>query len=735
MRTIFAYTRQLATGQGQGEDVLNQSMESDSLDGNNPSLSVWVTRLVLVLLAGSLAAKIYLVVSGQWDVGPGDSAQRIRLALHASLHDRLFTTKFFTDVWPHLPEIMQGGMLNFLRATPFGEHVDYVKACLILSATLFTLGCYFVFLSIRRLSNATGGAFAVLALLGNELMNLGSVSGYVNGYAFFFVAAGSWVLLMGHARYRWVFVAALLMQAAALCRTDAVVLSAIYTCVLFYRKPRLRAVLFGSVAGLFFFVKPFALMALGRKATIFGSTQSAYNFETDRSVLFDMLVEMWRTVLSSSDGVMLAYGLLGVVALAFSRKARLLPLVFSIFSTIVFVVCVTGIVSAYQPRYFYIPIVLLYMAAGALHGRVFEFAWKIPSIRLRYVSSALLVAVFIVFNAIQIFQLSDRRIAPQYTTMRLAEPEGVRETYEWLSTQLVKEDTLHFDYLNNWGQYLHAKTDALNLDRHSFNYSGSPPMRYKGEIPDLKDDNALKTTFRAHTHIVGYEPRYYVGLSETEYARIENVQWVAKHKRSSYIRPYLEEVESSGVYAFNSEFFDHIPIYFRPVHETSYLEVYEILYDPRDPELVVDRERVEKELRDYRQTMKRLEDRFAHSTEEQPPAHEIGQESEAENLEDRFGFSSPRISNGRILHLGETDLYVHGWYASSERRTLRVQLNEEEVPVRYGLRGDIEKNFPDYRYRTGWTARIPHSTLRRKNTLIVFIDDHRKMAVQIKLPD
>ena len=710
-------------------------MESDSLDGKHPSLSVWMTRLVVVLLAGSLAAKVYLVVSGQWDVGPGDSAQRIRLALHASLHDRLFTTKFFTDIWPHLPEIMQGGMLNVLRATPFAEQVDYVKACLILPATLFTLGCYFVFLSVRRLSNAAGGAFAVLALLGNELMNLGSVSGYVNGYAFFFVAAGSWALLAGHASYRWVFIAALLMQAAALCRTDAVVLSAIYTCVLFYRKPRLRAVLFGGVSSLFFFIKPFVLITLGRKAAIFGSTHSSYNFETDRSVLFNMLMDVLRNIVSSWDGVMLAYGLLGVVVLAFNRKARLLPLVFGIFSTIVFVVCVTGIVSTYQPRYFYIPIVLLYMAAGALHGMFLDRVWKIPSIRLRYVSATLLVAVFILFNAVQIFQLPNRRIEPQYTTMRLAKPEGVRQTYAWLSSQLVEEDALHFDYLNNWDQYLHAKTDALNRDRQSFCYGGSPPKRYKGEVPDWKGDAALQMTFRAHVHIVGYEPRYYVGLSETEYARIENRQWVAKHKRSSYIRPYLKEVESSGVFAFNSEFFEHIPIYFCPVHETSYLEVYEILYDPRDLEFVVDRGRIEKELREYRQTMRQLEDRFVRSTEEQPPAHEIGQESEAKRLEDRFGFSSPPIANVRILHLGETDLYVHGWYASSERRALRIQLNGEEMPVRYRVRNDIENKLPDYRYRTGWTARIPRTVLRRKNTLTILIDDTRKMAVQVKLPD
>ena len=49
------------------------------------------------------------------------------------------------------------GMLNFLRATPLGEHIDYVKACLILPATLFTFACYFVFLSVRRLSSAVGG--------------------------------------------------------------------------------------------------------------------------------------------------------------------------------------------------------------------------------------------------------------------------------------------------------------------------------------------------------------------------------------------------------------------------------------------------------------------------------------------------------------------------------------------------------------------------------------------------
>lgn len=109
----------------------NRSMESSLPDREDPSFSVWMTRLVVIVLAGSLAMKVYLVVSGQWDVGAGDSSHRILLAQHTSLHDRLFTTKFFTDIWPHLPNILQGGMLNFLRATPLGEHVDYIVEKLI----------------------------------------------------------------------------------------------------------------------------------------------------------------------------------------------------------------------------------------------------------------------------------------------------------------------------------------------------------------------------------------------------------------------------------------------------------------------------------------------------------------------------------------------------------------------------------------------------------------------------
>lgn len=100
----------------------------------------------------------------------------------------------------------------------------------------------------------------------------------------------------------------------------------------------------------------------------------------------------------------------------------------------------------------------------------------------------------------------------------------------------------------------------------------------------------------------------------------------------------------------------------------------------------------------------------------------------------RIAFSQPRRLPKEITLRPDETYTINGWYVASHPIPVRYTLNDQNYEAEYGQRPDLEKDYADYPYRTGWRIVLKGDSLEPKNTLVINFnkEDRARAIVHVK---
>ncbi|MCE5228355.1 hypothetical protein LLG95_02000 [bacterium] len=99
----------------------------------------------------------------------------------------------------------------------------------------------------------------------------------------------------------------------------------------------------------------------------------------------------------------------------------------------------------------------------------------------------------------------------------------------------------------------------------------------------------------------------------------------------------------------------------------------------------------------------------------------------------KFGISTPNASTHNYRLEPGKPLELKGWYIADEPLDVTYELNGESYEARSMTRGDVKKNYPDYKVAQGWAIIVPADKLKPENKLMIHYGDKTwPMTVSVK---
>lgn len=546
-----------------------------------PPRRIWgmmpTTFAVVLLLFVVGYIKLLLIYTDVFDTGLGDGSSRIIISTELSLDENgYFTKRFWTNYWSYGPFMTQGVFLKLFRAAGVAEHINHVKFILGQASVLFLIGVYFTYRAMSRLLDRRSGLYAVLALLAIEIINLMSLSSNAETYAFFYTAMGMWILSFRPGNAFIAILAGVPLMMAQLCRSEVAIITLIVAGILLINRKYLSSLFLVLVGDSMVYVKPIAMRLLEIEGTSVFNMKQQYRAYDEWSGPLETIVNATRDIAKTPDALLLSVGLLGSLFLILNKRLRYVPLVVVGYPILMAAMWTVFIQTRFADRFWYMELVILCVAAGIVMGRFTGFLQeRWPGRWTRIVSGAAL-ALFALVSLVSFSRVHAKEHHSHLATY-IAIPDEVQAARRWLRANIRGKESLQFDYLRGWDQYLHAQTDSAAFRRTSLGYANGVSPRSKFDWASLNGDLALQKTVRAHLHILDYRPRFLV-LAGEKLIHPEDFEFYAKHKRWSYLRPYMTESDENGIRYFQSAYVEHTPIPLKMVYRNSHIEVFEASY-------------------------------------------------------------------------------------------------------------------------------------------------------------
>jgi hypothetical protein len=517
-----------------------------------------IRSYVLILLLAVCYLKIVLILTGVFDSGLGDGSSRIVIANRmAQTPGSWFSRDFWTGVWQFGPFISQGIFIRIFQWIGLAPHMDVVKFCLIQASILFCLGAWFLYLAAERLAGPLAGALVVLGLLGNEYVQLMSLSANAETYAFFYASIGIWLLTGQPLTRRAAAAAGVALLAAQLCRSEVAILSAMIGVALFFGRRFAHAFIFVGFAEAFVYIRPILVRIMGWQAV--GWRDLAGKVYRSPESLADLMAVVLRAIvelLSSSYAPFLYVGLFGWVFVLRNRRLRAPALIAPLYPFCLIGALIVMSLTTWAPRYFYLAMVLLIFSAGILIARLVDTLRESPAPARRRLAAVLIAAAVILHAGL--FTKIHLRHHDSSLSRYIRMPIGVGHARDWLDARVTPDDGILFDYLQSWDQYLHAQTERMDRPRPAMDYSSHPPLKPVPATVPPDADRATRTTVKFHSFIAQYRPRYFV-LAGPRLLPRDDAQFRALHKRASYVRPYMTPADRPRTWIYRTPFIDDAP--------------------------------------------------------------------------------------------------------------------------------------------------------------------------------
>lgn len=563
---------------------MSETKQTPETETRQSAGSSRITKAVIVLLLAVCYIKILLVYTEVFDSGLGDGSVRIVISNKLSQEPGAYYSRgFFTSYWSYGPFITQGVFLKLFRFLGVADGLSIVKFFLMQASVLFTLGVFFMYRALSRFQDEWAGLFAVFALLGNEINNLMSLSSNAETYAFFYLSLAIWLLAGRSSRLVNVVLAGLALMMAQLCRGEIALLTLLFASFLFFNRKFFSAIVLFALGNAAIIAKPFVLRTLGITDAI-----SSFNIK-QMYVPYENWTELLMTIVSSGveiskspDVVILAIGVLGSLFMIFSKGLRIVPLTIFGYLAIFVAMWLFIVQTRFGARFFYLELILLNCAAGISCSMFIAFFRDRKS---RVFTVRIATALLVLFGGYNLFLFSrvHARESHSHLSTYIALPDEISAARRWLNAHIDDDDTLQLDYLRGWDQYLHAQTERATFIRGTLQYASSPPIRSKYDWSLVNDQPGIAKTVRAHLHILEYHPKYLVLAGEKLILSKEH-KFYATHKRRSYLRPYMTDIDAEGLRLFQSDYVEHKPIKLKEVYRNSHIEIVEVIYsEPAGP--------------------------------------------------------------------------------------------------------------------------------------------------------
>ncbi len=533
----------------------------------------------LAFIVATFVVKAYLVFSGTILSSSGDDSNRIYQAIRWSLDPSItFSSKFFTDIWPHGQKIVMGVPLMFFRMIGLEQSINPVKVCLLETALVYSVCAYLVFSIVSRLIDPRSGFFAVTGLFAMEIQNRLALSGMAETYCLLLILIAVYCLLEwkdGNLRSKWFALATLFSLLSTLFRGDMIFFIGIFGFVILCQRRILPALIYWGVSYSFFVGKKAYQLLLSHDGISYLNADEFYDFGDgslgQRSI--ELAQFCYDAFIYSPALVVYLAGFIGLVLLLFRPKTRIIPWVFVLY-TAPFIAAMLAGRMYFQERMLFFSYVLIAMGAG--------YAVSVTVMALKERNRVTISQA----TAFLYFAFCLLPFVHSHWEMAHRTPKGVRLAVDWLRENRKPGEIVHYDFLEFWEHVLLVNSCSLGNLPPDYTYSNVPGSKISAQTaidsvasPIPKDRMDLQTTLRAHLHLTEYRPKYIFLAGPELWKELRAVEhWHGKHLRSSYLRPYLSETRRERVWEFQSDLLNHPPFKLERIYSNDEVEIYESVF-------------------------------------------------------------------------------------------------------------------------------------------------------------